>query len=266
MVERLTDTPGSLVPTCRHTHVHPAERRSSPPGWAPGAQPVPVLTHVVSSRDTMSVLPAQLPVRSWNQACHPQRQACGLLCCRRERPTHCSLPLVSVPELSRTRSSPSEYSGNTHYPLPGHMSPVLRASPSDQPPFWPVLHTCVWGGEDGTPRNSPKTRVHPGPSGHLLILPAQPAPHPILSVPMLVHPSQDLRHDCPYTVSFRELKYVIQRFAEDPRQEVRPPSPWRAHCPAAGRLPDPLGHPDSSHGPPAFTQTQPLSCVSEPSP
>lgn len=117
MVERLTDTPGSLVPTCRHTHVHPAERRSSPPGWAPGAQPVPVLTHVVSSRDTMSVLPAQLPVRSWNQACHPQRQACGLLCCRRERPTHCSLPLVSVPELSRTRSSPSEYSGNTITPF-----------------------------------------------------------------------------------------------------------------------------------------------------
>lgn len=28
----------------------------------------------------------------------------------------------------------------------------------------------------------------------------------------------------PPAVSFRELKYVIQRFAEDPRQEVRPPS------------------------------------------
>lgn len=145
-------------------------------------------------------------------------------------------------------------------------SPVLQASPSDQPPFWPVLRTCVRGGEDGAPRSSPETRVHPGPSGRLLILPAQPAPRPILSAPMLVHPSQDPRHDCPYAVSFRELKYVIQRFAEDPRQEVRPPRPWRAHRPAAGRLPGPLGHPDSSHGPPAFAQTQPPSRVSEPSP
>lgn len=108
--------------------------------------------HVLLSRDTMSVLPAQLPVRSWNQACHPQRQACGPPCCRREHLAHCALPLVSIPELSRTRSSPSEYSGNTRYPLPVRTCPVLQASPSDQPSFWPVLCTCIQGGEDGAPR------------------------------------------------------------------------------------------------------------------
>lgn len=88
------------------------------------------------------------------------------------------------------------------------------------------------------PGSSPETRVPPGPPGHLLILPAELAPHPILSLPILVHPQPGPRvRLCPHPVSFRELKYVIQRFAEDPRQEVRLPRPWRACCPSCSRAP-----------------------------
>ena len=43
--------------------------------------------------------------------------------------------------------------------------------------------------------SSPKTCVPPGPPGHLLILPAELAPHPILSLPIPVHPSQDPGRD-----------------------------------------------------------------------
>lgn len=162
------------------SHVHHAEHCSLFTGRAPGAQPVPIVTRPVESGH--DVVPGTRPTV-------PRGRPAGHRAGPRIRPAR-SLPFVSVPELSHTRSSPSKYPGKTRYPLHRTLPslstrrPLATSCPCGQSPTrasgrgWRPLEVLLRHVSlQACPRR-------------LLVLPARLAPHPS-SGPRPGPPSQD---------------------------------------------------------------------------
>lgn len=124
-------------------------------------------------------------------------------------------------ELSHMRSSQSEYARGTHptfsyceCPLHPVTTTSLPPSASSRPFSGP---RAFLEAEEASPEQSPVTHIQ----ALLCASPCLPPPVPGLSSipPQLlpVHSGLQITHP---PLPSRELKYVIQRFAEDPRQEV----------------------------------------------